>query len=403
MYLIGMISLHWVLLWQVRTQLKEGYSDFAIFYCAGKMLNLGLADQLYDDQVQYRIQQTFTPQVNIRKGPLPFNHPPFEALLFAPLARLPYASALLVWEGLSLLMLVVVIFVLRPHVAVMQQASSVWFLFAGLAFFPLWMSLLQGQDILVLLLVFACAYTALKSNHEFRAGCFLGLGVFRFHLVFPMVVVLLLRRRIKTTLGFALIGTILGLISVLTVGWRTFLAYPSYVLQVERSLGRRAIVPSQMPNLRGLFVNSLSPYLSPVLIASLVILCSLMFVGAVAYKWHPGEDNKKIDLGYSLCLIVTLLVSYHAYVYDLSLLFLAALLVGNYIFVSGTWKRPRLFLPLLFLFLTPLEMFLLLLWNQFNLYALVLLIWFWGISAEFLTQQAAPGSVDVAPAYPSRR
>ena len=60
---------------------------FTIFYTAGKcIVPQGHGRQLYDLRTQFAIQREFASEVKHRENPLPFNHPPFEALLFAPLA-----------------------------------------------------------------------------------------------------------------------------------------------------------------------------------------------------------------------------------------------------------------------------------------------------------------------------
>lgn len=381
-FLCAMVVLHAAFVWQVKDDLKKGYQDFTIFYCAGKMLNLGLANQLYDDQLQFRIQQSFAPWVSIRKGPLPYNHPPFEALLFAPLARLPYFAAFLCWDLLNLAVLAMLPWILRPHIAMLQRASWFWFVLASLGFFPLLMSLVQGQDTVLLLLLLVLAYIALKRRADFYAGCCLGLGVFRFHLVLPVVLVLLLCRRMKTGVGFVLSGAVLGAISAMVVGLHEALAYPQYVWQMERVPGQRAIFPYEMPNLRGLLDTALSSHLPSVLVNGLIAVLSLALIYFVSLKWKavPGD----VDLGYSLCLVSSILTSYHCYVYDLSFLFLASLLVANYGLLGSParWKAVKLYAPVLLLFFTPLQMLLQLRYDRFYLFALVLILWGWGIAEQ---------------------
>src|SRR5580658_7697280 len=93
--IVGMLCIHAVLFWKARDLVRQGYPDFTIFYTAGKMLRQGLGHSLYDGALQYQVQQSFASGVRIRKGPLPYNHPPFEALIFLPLASLDYAMAYL--------------------------------------------------------------------------------------------------------------------------------------------------------------------------------------------------------------------------------------------------------------------------------------------------------------------
>jgi len=137
-----------------------------------------------------------------------------------------------------------------------------------------------------------------------------------------------------------------------------------------------------MPNLRGLLDTALSSHLPSVLINGLIVVLSLALIYFVSLKWKavPGD----VDLGYSLCLVSSILTSYHCYVYDLSFLFLASLLVANHGILNSAarWKAVKLYAPVLLLFLTPLQMLLQLRYDQFYLFALVLILWGWGIAEQ---------------------
>jgi len=83
--------------------------------------------------------------------------------------------------------------------------------------------------------------------------------------------------------------------------------------------------------------------------------------------------------------MVTVLVAYHAFAYDLSLLLLPMALVAHHVLEDGTIPiRHRLLLlaPIFLLFFSPLQMFLTLRSGPFNLMAVVLLLWVWGVAHE---------------------
>src|SRR5579862_2099349 len=122
-FLIGMFLMHALVFWSLCTKIREGYPDFSIFYTAGTIVRQGFATRLYDTGLQFQIQKQFASQVFIRQGPLPYNHPPFEALVFAPLTRLSYPAAYVIWDGLNLLILASLPFLLRPYVPLLRQYS----------------------------------------------------------------------------------------------------------------------------------------------------------------------------------------------------------------------------------------------------------------------------------------
>ena len=93
----------------------------------------------------------------------------------------------------------------------------------------------------------------------------------------------------------------------------------------------------------------------------------------------------EFDLGFALCVIVTVLVSYHTLAYDLSLLLLPlALTIQHFCSDGGVQPRARLslFILLFLLFFSPLHAFLVMRDGHYNLFALVLLFWCWLLSRE---------------------
>jgi hypothetical protein len=392
LYLVGMVVLHAAILWKLRREVRKGYSDFAIFYSAGKIVERGLDSHLYNIDLQFRIQQEFAPEVQIRKAALPYNHPPFEALIFVPLARIPYFDAYLLWNLTNLLMLAVLPFVLRPHVPLLQRTSKWCFLLVALAYFPIFIALLQGQDVIMLLLLFALVYAALKKNAEFPAGCWLALGLFRFHLILPLILILCLQKKRRAILGFVSVAVALGLVSIAVVGWKGVLAYPGFVLHLEAVGGHGAIVPADMPNLRGLLVTMLAR--APgVVTNSLIALLSIGLFILASSKWKISASNPTFDLGFSLVTVATVLVSYHAFAYDLSLLLFPVLLLLNHLQTTANGRGQRRFMllgPIFVLFFSPVQMILWFRYGQLNLLALVLLAWVWGISHEISRQTQSP-------------
>lgn len=388
LFLAAMVVLHGTLFWQLRGRVLSGYGDFTILYSAGRIVAAGLGRQLYDSALQYRTQLEFAPHVEVRNGALPYNHPPFEAVLFVPLAKLPYRSAYFTWIGVNLLVLIFIYRRLRPQVGFLQEQSLGLWLLASLGYFPVFIALLQGQDILLLLLLYALTYPALKRGADLAAGCWLGLGLFRPQEVFPLVLVLLFCRRWKVLTGFTAVAIALAVASVATIGWRETLAYPRFVWTMENSRNG-VIAPIDMPNLRGL---------ASLLVGTLgrrweTFLSSALSVAAILWAgvgWKRASRPQDLDLGFALALVVTLLASYHAYPYDLSVLLIAMVLIAN-CGREHSGFGVLLWPPMLLLFFSPLHLFLWLQWQRASLMALVLIAWAIGISRE-LKVSADPAS-----------
>ena len=379
-----LILLHGFMLWNARHLIAKGYPDFTIFYSAARAVKGGFGSSLYDPALQYRVQREFASGVSIRQGALPYNHPPFETLIFIPLTGLPYLAAYLTWNAVSMVLLVAVLWCLQIGLQA-DWPKLMWGMFACLAFFPICVALLQGQDIILLLLCFAAAYVCLKRRCDLAAGCFLGLGLFRFQLVLPFIFILALVKRGRTLYGFLGVACTLGLISAVIVGWHGLLGYPRYVWFIERTMGHGAIVPSDMPNLRGLLAALFTARISKTVLDVITLLFSLALAIFTAFRWKPAFSGKRFDLAFSLSIVVVVLVSYHAFAYDLCLLLLPVALVVNY--VRGRpelnfSRRCLLVSPILVLFFSPLQMLLWLRYGQLNVLAILLAFWAWGINRE---------------------
>lgn len=378
-FFAGMVVLHGVIFWNARDLVRRGYPDFTIFYVAGKVVQQGSGRQLYSEAVQYRVQQEIFAGGRTRQWELPYNHPPFEALLFLPLARVPYTVAYLVWGLINLSVFVAVVVLLRPHVLLLRERPLTFWVLGALAFSPAAMGMVQGQDIFMLLLVFALAYISLSRGADISAGCWLGLGLFRFHLVLPFVLMLLWSRRWKVLAGFVGVGLCLCLLAIGVVGWEGALGYPAFVWGMEDSMTHlRMELPPRMPNIHGLVENVLSTFMTGAARNLLVVVMSVAICLATSFKlWR--SMGKPLELSFSLCLIAALLISYHTLMYDLSLLLLPIVLVLNYVRQNGTWATM---LPIYILFLSPFQVLLAMRTGRFALMAIAVLIWWWGISRD---------------------
>ena|SRR5271170_5819733 len=389
--IVGMLCIHGVLFWKARVLVRQGYPDFTIFYTAGKTLREGLGHRLYDGALQYEVQQTFAAGVRIRKGPLPYNHPPFEALIFEPLASLDYPTAYLVWSVINLVILGFLPFLLRRYIPVLARYPLFVWLLVLLGFFPVLVALLQGQDVILLLLLNALAFAALKRNADTLAGCWLGLSVFKFQLILPLVLLLLCWKRTKVLQSFVVIAAGLAAISVAITGWAGALRYPEFVLHFEKFMERGGIAVD-MPNLRGLLEGwSFSGFRGAHVITIALSIGLLVWVSVKGRSRTPSsrrldmQFDPEFDLQFSVAMVAAVLASYHAFPYDLSLLVIPVLLVVNYAIETASLQRYRnwaLMLPVGLLFLTPVYMLLWIRLDHFNLFATVLLLWTWGIARE---------------------
>ncbi|HTU42900.1 MAG TPA: glycosyltransferase family 87 protein [Candidatus Aquilonibacter sp.] len=301
-------------------------TDFPHFYCASRILLDGQGGKLYDSALQYRYQAEYAGRV----GTL-YNHPPFEAALYLTVSWLPLSNAYLLWTFLNVLLLAIAARTLA------ETALPAWkwqmLMVATLTFVPLLLCLIQGQDSIMLLLLMTLAYAAFLREQHFSAGCWLALGLFKFQVVLPVILVLLLApsgiRKRALASGFAAVALALMALSAVISGWSVFLTYPEFVLHLpaQRFAG---IIPTAMANFRGL-IYMLFHRAQPASAIAVLCLLSVAALMATLNDWRsvrvapdlqPGQARDSFDLAFSATAIFSLLVSYHLNPHDLTLLLL---------------------------------------------------------------------------------
>ncbi len=364
------------------TGVPIGLPDFTIFYTAGQILHQGRGADLYHDELQAEVQRSFSSKGLEKRGSiLPYNHPPFEAVLFVPLARVSYLSAYFLWLAVNVVLLLSIPYVLRPHFAVLGKEPFALWLLACFAFFPIFVALMQGQDSILILFFYCMAYAAFRANHKGRMGAWLGLGLCKFQLVLPFVLPLLVLLRRRLTLGFLAVAAALGLVGLGIVGTRGWMQYPAYVWASDHNQSYRwSIAVGHSANLRGL-ISSLLPPTRPWLSASaLTFFSGLLFV-SVIFAWRKALslDRDCRPLVFCVGLAATVLLSYHLYVHDLSLLFLVVLLAFENTLSAlpvRPWAKNTIYGCLGVLTCAPVYMVLSLRYKALQLIAVVLLVLF---------------------------
>jgi hypothetical protein len=377
-----MVFLHAVVLWQEWWAVPIGFPDFSIFYTAGKIVVEGRGAQLYDDDLQESVQRSFAPVAVERRGSiLPYNHPPFEAVLFAPFTRLPYLTAYFVWFGVNLIIIMILVWPLRRHLSSFQQVPLWLGFLAALAFTPIFIALTQGQDSILLLLCYTMAFIALGRNSDFLAGSWLGLGLCKYHLLLPFMVGFVLQKRMRLIAGFLTVALLLGVVAFAAVGWNGMLTYPQFVWHSETTEKFHWNSEHRnVPNLRG-FLLTVLPGGDTSWGRVLVGAISALLLGCASYVWFrtsgapPGYDH----LAFAANVLMTVLISYHAYVQDLSLLFLVLLLVLDFA-LSGppmaATIRKMLLVCVGILCCSPVYLVLILRFGHLHLLTIVLLAFF---------------------------
>jgi Glycosyltransferase family 87 len=255
----------------------DQHFDFASFYFAGKHL------------------RTNPPILFTYREQSPFIHPAYELLLFVPLSLLSYRAAYFAWALLSVGLL---IFIWRT-------LKLPWEL---LAFAPIFLTLVMGQDPILMFACVALAWWAATKGKAWVSGLWLGLAMFRFQNILIIIALLAIWKEWRVLKGWLLSA---GLVTLLSALLASPTAYIRVLMALSHSSGRYVQWTDRMVNLRGL-ISTTAPesqwWLLP--LVSILVFCLAV--------WRGWKESLEYRL--RLDMIAVALVSFHLYAHDLVLL-----------------------------------------------------------------------------------
>ena len=298
------------------------YIDLRTFYTAGYMLRTRQAALLYDYPTEQRLQ---TSLVSYDPRALPMMSPPFTALLFVPLSHLSIEEAHVVFAIVDIVLLAVCVVLLQPF---LTSLSARWRPAPTLlifSFLPAWVAILVGQLSVVLLLLYCIAFVCLRRKHDVVAGLVVSLAMMKFQVAIPVAILFLLWRQWRFIAGFLTGSAVLAALSIRIVGTAPFLAYLHSLYSMTSAVSadpvnqlRFAIIPEQMPNLYGtIFMLTRGAAWCHILILA---------ISLVLFLWTARQRPSL-----ALALMTAMLVSYHLFFYDLTLLVLPLAMLADHL------------------------------------------------------------------------
>jgi hypothetical protein len=341
------------------------YRDFKIFYVGALLVRSNHAAELYDFGLQRRLQ---TELLHIRLEEwLPYNHTPFELLLFLPFARLSYVYAFYLWLAVSASLGIVCGAALARN---LPRLSHMWALFPYaliVCLFPFFLCVLEGQDSALALILAVACWLSFRNASDGNLGFLLGIGLFKFQIFLPLAFILAFRRP-KLLQGYALSAALVTIASAIVVGPTGFASYPRALLQMARASEsgisfQFGMDPRLLPNLRGLLYGLASGGRAqiPSSVAA-VVLAVLLLASMWLTVWTLGQTaqhrlgkyntNETTDLAFALAMIVSVLLSFHVLAHDLTVLAVPFAIIVDRFLASNGRREPRRFVlgALIFLF-----------------------------------------------------
>ncbi|MHB1158862.1 MAG: glycosyltransferase family 87 protein [Chloroflexota bacterium] len=331
---IPLVYLAFGLYWSSQFLLQ---ADFTAFYTGATISAQGLGAQLYDLDLQRRVQEAVIYPHHFAVGDLlPFRNPPFALLPFLPWAAMPIRLAYWGWAAVNLLLFVSALRILTAGCPSLRRRRDVTALLwvASFAFLPSLSALLLGQLSFWLLFFWAAGFHFLRRGSDFRAGALLAGVVLKPQLMLVVPLLFLARGR-WGALGGLVLGTV-GLMatSLVVVG-------PFDLMQfLDASRETAGWLPLSLDlTWSGLASGLLQSWPGAILPATLAAggLTLLLLWSAWRGEWN--RESQSFSLKLALLLLASMLVSPHLYGHDLVLLIPVGFYTADYLLSVGAQGR----------------------------------------------------------------
>ncbi len=281
-------------------RMAAGQNDFVHFYIGG--LLFGTPDLHSPAANQAKQRELIGGVLNDSY----FIRPTYYGFFLKPFAWLPYRTAYIVFQCLSLFCFGLFLYFFTPQFPRLPTLSAMSM--------PLIANFINGQDALLFVCLVAFAVLATRRQRDLTAGLLLVFCTgFKFHLLVLIPVAILLHRKWRVIAGAAIGGLVLANITAFGGG-------TAAMRQVVTLLRNPANSPEAaiMPNLRGMIFD-LSGENLPVLL----VACALV-AGLVVWLCIQARD---FESSFAYCLIGGLLIGFHSYMQDCLVVLLAAVLL----------------------------------------------------------------------------
>lgn len=358
--------------------------DFISNYSGGLLYQTDI-HRLYDSTVQEEIQTKLV-QPSESHGFAPFISPPYVALSMGwfTFIQLPYA--LLAWEILNLLCVVLTVYLISKYILPEQLSKNelppIQLLLIILSSFAFVDGFLAGQSHgLTLFLCTAITVTMIKEKWEF-AGVLAGFLLYKPQFVIGFLICWFLWGKYRALLSFGIITTMWQLPVILANGFAPYIDYLNLThnllyLPYAKDSFPISIMATPYALFSTIFPISYAKIIQVVFIF-LDIVMVLMF-SYIAFVEKSLKLNNRI-FSFSLALLLPLIIAPHTLIYDLIILVPGLVLLARIKEISTSIKTIAIIIYLSLLLIPlvgyvmklaltgiiPLLLFVYLLYNKFH-------------------------------------
>lgn len=293
-------------------------TDFLQFYVGGAFAREGRLQDFYDPQKLHARATALVPASRDTIY-LPIQSPQ-TALVFAPLSALSYGTAVAIWLALVVALYLASCWLIWIDCDALRHYRSET-LIATLAFPGLYATVLYGQTSVVALLAVTAALAALRRNHPVVAGLALGCLVFKPHWLLVVTAVAIAAGEWRMVAGAIASAAVQVAITCAAAGGAAMRGY--WAILVSTAQIGDLLEPRPGDSLRSFF-RVFVP--SQTLALALYVAASCGALALAARIWRgPARFEERAPA----LVLTAILISPHAFAYDLILLAPVYLMMAN--------------------------------------------------------------------------
>ena len=259
----------------------------------------------------------------------------------APLALLPFRTAYVIWTALNAALVAALCWLFASSIPAVRDRPTLGM--SGFFFFPVLVSLVLGQDSVILLFIVAAAYNLLHSHRPLLAGLVLSLAAVKFQYLLVLTCLLLLAGKRRLVLGIMLGATALLAVSAAVSGPRGLISYVGLLRDFSAHAGYGSLHLDLMVSLRGFLAGIGSK-------SHTLFLFGETGLAVIALACTQARQDEASQ--FAALVTASLLISPYAHFADATVLLLPALIVVNRAITSP--RRILLLAITAALFIVPL-------------------------------------------------
>jgi hypothetical protein len=305
-------------------------SDFIAFYTAGRIAANGSYHLLYDIQSELQIQESVIGGALRVDQLLPFIHPPLLVPILQFICTPDYLASYWRWVLVAFIFFIGSAFLMERILYSLQWPfrSRLLLLIAAISFYPVYASLLKGQDTTFLILGGMIWLVGMVRGKDWAAGLGLALMVIRPQIALILAVPFLFNRR-KVWWWFVAGALLLTVYSIWLVGVS---GIKDFINMESLTAGGQGfgLNESYMFNSTGLLLRFF-PAINPGLLHGLTWVIFVAVLAGLSILWKISSFIRIRELVLAACL--SIFASPHLHFHDLGFLLIpimGLIIIGGY-------------------------------------------------------------------------